>query len=203
MFELIDLSFAYLDSPPLFQQLCLQLHDRENVLLKGNNGSGKSTFLKLLMGILPASGGHISLCGKQVTRLQAAMFAKVFYQSQNTTDNLLGISQMQDWHLWQTALPALPDYPYSGDRLFTERSTGEQKQDSQRILPYIRDKYWVLDEPFASLDAKASDALLQLLLSKMEHQPGMLVVAHEPAGLESYFGRVLSICNAQVQELKR
>lgn len=202
MLELRNLSFGYPNAALLFKELNLQLKADENVLLKGENGSGKTSLLKLLMGMLPANTGFACLQGRSIKKLQAQMFAQVFYQGQFTQDNLLGISQKQDWQMWQIAIPTLPDYPFGEDKLFTERSTGEQKQDSQRILPYIMDKYWILDEPFTSLDSKATDALLQLLLAKMKHQPGMLIVAHEPAGLAKYFERVLSISSGKIMELQ-
>ncbi|MDD2230303.1 MAG: ATP-binding cassette domain-containing protein [Candidatus Cloacimonetes bacterium] len=200
MIRLEQLSFCYENKPPLFTELNLHIKPNQNVLLSGENGCGKSTLLKLIMGILSPQSGSVFLAEKPVQKLHAGLFQHIFYQSQNTVDNLLGISQQQDWQLWQIAIPALPDYPDNSDKLFSERSTGEQKQDAQRILPYLSSKFWVLDEPFASLDSSASERLFQLLSLKMKEQPGMLIVAHELAGCESYFDKVLELKNGNIIE---
>ncbi|GAB1468105.1 hypothetical protein MASR2M64_08100 [Candidatus Cloacimonadota bacterium] len=203
MIRLDHLSFGYAGKPPLFTELNLHIEPRQNVLLTGENGCGKSTLLKLIMGILSPLSGSVILAGNPVQKLHAGLFQHLFYQSQNTQDNLLGISQQQDWQMWQIAIPSLPDYPEDSDKLFSERSTGEQKQDAQRILPYLLSKFWVLDEPFASLDNDAIDRLFQLLSQKMQAQPGMLIVAHELAGKESYFDTVLELNHGRVRELPR
>ena len=49
----------------------------EIVALAGRNGAGKSTTLKAIMGLVPASGGHIVFEGKDITRLEAFHIARM------------------------------------------------------------------------------------------------------------------------------
>jgi ABC-type Mn2+/Zn2+ transport system ATPase subunit len=203
MIRLDKISFGYNGKQPLFTDLCLHIKPYENVLLKGENGCGKSTLLKLFMGILSLQSGSVTIAGKPLTKLHAGLFQHLFYQSQNTAENILGISQQQDWQMWRVALPKLPDYPDANDLLFCERSTGEQKQDSQRILPYLMDKFWLLDEPFSSLDTNAGNCLFTLLSHKMKEHPGMLIVAHGLGDKENRFDRVLELSGGMVSEIKR
>ncbi len=200
MLRFDNLSFGYEGRARLFRNLSLHIGEHENVLLKGENGCGKSTLLKLIMGILKPIAGEILIAGKPLPQQLSGLFAHLFYQSQNTADNLLGISQKQDWQMWQLALPGLGDNPT--DMLFSERSTGEQKQDAQRILPYLRDKFWLLDEPFASLDSSASDRLFMLISQKMKEQPGMLVVAHDFRERENSFDRILLLESGVLSEIR-
>ncbi|MBX6423498.1 ABC transporter ATP-binding protein [Thermosulfurimonas sp. F29] len=57
--ELRNLSFAYPGRPPIFSGVNLAFRTGERIALLGENGSGKSTFLHLLGGLLKPSGGEI------------------------------------------------------------------------------------------------------------------------------------------------
>ena len=62
-----NLSFHYTGTPVL-EQVNLEVKDGDYVILTGENGSGKSTFLKLLLGELKAQEGSITVNGKAVQR---------------------------------------------------------------------------------------------------------------------------------------
>jgi len=103
---------------------------------------------------------------------------------------------------WQLAILELNDLTLKEDPLFTELSAGQQKMVSQQILPYLLSKFWILDEPFASLDENASKQLLQLLQYKSQNYPGMLIVSHFLEEHRELFDRVLSLRNQTLQEEK-
>jgi len=202
LYNIEELSFAYPNAEFLFKDLSLQINSNENILLKGKNGAGKSTFLKLLTGLLKPGKGEISLKGKQLQGLDSKNFAHFYYQSQIAKENLLGISVKQNWLFWQLAIPELKDLPIKEDPLFTELSAGQQKMVSQQILPYMLSKFWILDEPFASLDENAGKQLLNLLQYKSRNYPGMLIVSHSLEAHRELFDRVLSFQNQTLQEEK-
>jgi energy-coupling factor transport system ATP-binding protein len=193
-----DLHFAFTKDRPMFHNLSFSLGASENILLRGENGCGKSTLLKLLIGLLNPLAGNILLRGKQVKELKAATFRCLFYQDQNSSANLLGISPSQNWLLWKLSLPALPDYPYPADPLFTELSSGQQKQAAQSILPFLTDKFWILDEPFSSLDDAAAAILLDLLRQKCHKKPGLLIVAHEELAGQLPFDQIWTLSEGKI-----
>lgn len=201
MIRIDSLSFAYPGHKPLFSMLNLHLNANDCVLLQGENASGKSSLLKLIMGILSAQQGSVQISGKPVRKLDSSLFAHILYHSQKTDENLLGISPQQDWQFWQLAVPSLPALGQVEDKLFSELSSGEKKQHSQRILPFQRDKYWILDEPFAALDSSAAKLLGMELLAKKQLGTGMLVVTHEGNYPPDLFDRVICLAKGQLQEL--
>lgn len=202
MISISDLYFAYPGRKELFGGLCLHLERHENVLLTGANGCGKSTLLKLIVGLLSPEKGHIRLAGKPVKGLSAELCSAIIYHSQHTDENLLGINPQQDWDIWKLALPQLPELQDSNEVLFSEHSSGMLKQYSQRILPYVPDKYWILDEPFTALDAQASAAMWELLRQKSQNHPGMLIVSHEFGHNEAEFQRILSLQQGRIREVQ-
>ena len=61
-----NLSFHYTGTPVL-DQVNLEVKDGDYAILTGENGSGKSTFLKLLLGELKAQEGSITVNGKDIS----------------------------------------------------------------------------------------------------------------------------------------
>ena len=56
---------------PVLHGVSLQVHEAEAIGIVGHNGMGKTTFLKALTGLLPSTGGRISMDGVDVTRTPA------------------------------------------------------------------------------------------------------------------------------------
>jgi len=67
LLELADLRSGY-GSVPVLHGVSFRLHEGEALGIVGHNGMGKTTLLKTIMGLLPATGGHIMLDGTDVTR---------------------------------------------------------------------------------------------------------------------------------------
>ncbi|MBQ6374261.1 MAG: ABC transporter ATP-binding protein [Clostridia bacterium] len=67
MIEFRNVSFAYEKDVPVIQNLSFTIEDGESVGLIGANGAGKSTVMKLLLGLLQGAG-HISVDGVAVAR---------------------------------------------------------------------------------------------------------------------------------------
>jgi amidase len=56
---------------PVLHGIDFQLHEGEAVGIVGHNGVGKTTFLKALLGLVPATGGRVTMDGVDVTRMKA------------------------------------------------------------------------------------------------------------------------------------
>ncbi|GJQ20677.1 MAG: hypothetical protein HBSIN02_10320 [Bacteroidia bacterium] len=72
-----DLHFAYPGSDPIFRGVNCEIHPGEFLLLTGSNGSGKSTFLRLLNGLLKPSRGNITVEGMNTRETATARLAAV------------------------------------------------------------------------------------------------------------------------------
>lgn len=65
--EVHDLRGGY-GHVPVLHGVSLRLHEGEALGIVGHNGMGKTTLLKAIMGLLPATGGRIAIDGADVTR---------------------------------------------------------------------------------------------------------------------------------------
>lgn len=59
-------SFSYHPDIPVLQDISFELGTNETVALVGSNGAGKSTFIKLALGLLPPDSGTITFGGKPI-----------------------------------------------------------------------------------------------------------------------------------------
>ncbi|MDC0076396.1 ATP-binding cassette domain-containing protein [Gammaproteobacteria bacterium] len=99
--EIKNLSFGYEKDQECIQSLNLKIKAGERIAILGKNGSGKSTFLKLLSGLLKANHGAIMFSGLPLSQIDRKVINKN-----------IGI-QLQDIHLFSGSLK---------DNIFLSRS---------------------------------------------------------------------------------
>ncbi len=78
MIRIENLSFGYRQRPELFRDFSLDLQPGHIHGLLGRNGTGKSTLLKLICGLLRPRGGVIDVLGHDPTRQQPALYGELF-----------------------------------------------------------------------------------------------------------------------------
>src|SRR6056297_2286431 len=66
--ELIDICFAYPDGRAIFKELNFNFYSGDRIGLLSPNGSGKTTFFHLIMGLLKPQSGTIKFYGKPLRR---------------------------------------------------------------------------------------------------------------------------------------
>ena len=81
--EIKDLSFSY-DRHKTLEDINLKIEERDFFAVIGPNGGGKSTLLKLILGIIPVQQGTIKTFGEIPTK----NLAKIGYVPQNTDVNI-------------------------------------------------------------------------------------------------------------------
>lgn len=178
----------------LFTAADVELTRDECAVLIGPNGSGKTTFLKVLLGKLPPLSGEL-LPGAS---LQIGYFAQAQEQLKGDHDVLTEFLAHKEMNQ-EAARKHLAAYLFRGEDVFKPLnglSGGERARLALAILAIDGVNFLVLDEPTNHLDIPAREALQQLL----EAFPGtILLVSHDRYLIDRLATQVWEIKDSELE----
>ncbi|MFB6346588.1 MAG: energy-coupling factor ABC transporter ATP-binding protein [bacterium] len=97
LFELRDVTFRYPDDTLVFDRINTEISDGEFRVLLAPNGGGKSTFMKLLCGLLEPDEGEVLYRGTPVKEFSdEELYSKMGFVFQNPDDQLFGATVKED-----------------------------------------------------------------------------------------------------------
>lgn len=198
--EMEDVSFSY-DNAPVVEDATFRVPEREFAAIVGPNGGGKTTLLKLMMGLLRPDRGKVRLFG----RLPHEVVRRVGYVAQGFQyDSRLPISLrdvVQMARLGGDCPPSREVVTESLDCVGMQRLAGRHFADvsagqQQRVLIAralaTEPDILMLDEPTASLDA-AAEREIYALLKRLNEQMTIVVVTHDLGFVSHVVNSVLCV----------
>jgi zinc transport system ATP-binding protein len=200
--RLQGVSFAYGHSPPVLRDVDLEVARGEFVAIAGPNGGGKTTLVRLVVGLEQPTSGGVELMVRKVgylpQRTQAGIDAPVTVRELVTTGRasrarLIGPLSAADRMSVQEAIDRVGLGP-SADRRLTTLSGGQQQRAFIAKALAADPELLVLDEPTTGVDVEAQDAiaaLLQRLRSELEMT--ILYVSHEFGAVERFVERIVLV----------
>jgi iron(III) transport system ATP-binding protein len=177
------------------------IHEGEHVVLAGSNGSGKSTFLRIMAGRLEADGGIVLFDGGPVLgpyQRLAHSHPGLEYLSQHfeLRKNYRLSDELEAWGRVDAKVRGrIVDLCRIGhlmDRRTDELSGGERQRAALARALACAPRMLLLDEPFSNQDAEQRE-FLRGLLSFLRHDSGIacMTVLHEPADILSMGDRIV------------
>jgi zinc transport system ATP-binding protein len=209
--ELRDVSFAYVNGPPTLRDVDLQIEQGEFVAIAGPNGGGKTTLIRLILGLERPLTGQVLLFGEraesysrrhtlgylaQRSRLgtQApATVREVVAAGRLAVGGLLGPLRRGERALIDEAIERVGLSDRAGAPLQTLSGGQQQRAFIAKALA-AQPELLVLDEPTAGVDVPAQEALAALL-ARLHEQLGTTIVyvSHEFGAVERYVQRLLLV----------
>lgn len=198
--EITGLSFSY-NGHPVLENVNLQVPEGDFIVIIGPNGGGKTTLLKLMLGLLKPSRGEIRVMGQSVR--QAAPYIGYVPQNVHINHNfpitaidivMMGMPVSHTpWrrrHLPSARQAAMAALERLGVGALAERKIGALS-GGQRQRVFIaralvtRPRLMLLDEPTASIDAKGQTDFFNML-KELNQTVTILVVSHDLMVISRY-----------------
>jgi heme exporter protein A len=189
----------------LFTGLQLELGAGEVVWLRGRNGRGKTTLLRLLAGLSTPAAGDIVLAGVVRKRSDAAARADVLYLAHANAlkDDLTAMEALRflgalhghasDDAALGAALARLGVASRARAAVRTLSQGQRRRVALARLALPQPPRVWLLDEPFDALDDQGIAALDALLAEHAARGGAVLLTSHQALSLRSPVPRELNL----------
>jgi manganese/zinc/iron transport system ATP- binding protein len=203
--EVHDLTVAYRKKPVLWD-IDFSLPDAKLVGLVGPNGAGKSTLIKAIMGLIPSLSGYVKIYGEPLTRKQNLVG---YVPQRESVDwdfpvNALDVVTMGRYgRMGLFSRPSKKDHEVALECLdkvgmadFARRQisqlSGGQQQRVFLARALTQDaSVYLMDEPFAGVDAATEKAIIELLKELKDRGRTVFVVHHDLHTVPEYFDWVM------------
>lgn len=202
--EIKDLCFAY-KKDIVLENINLQVQDKDFLAIIGPNGGGKSTLLKLILGLESLKSGSIKIFDEPISKNRS----KLGYVPQNTNVNInfpiqvievvmMGANKQALFGYKQTekdnALHALKQV---GMKDFVTQKIGALSGGQRQRVMIARALYnnpeiLLLDEPTSNIDAQGQKDIYELLKS-LQKDISIVVVSHDISVVLKYASHVAYI----------
>ena len=181
---------------------------KENLLILGASGVGKTTFLHLLSGLLKPINGEINLLGTKISKLKMSemdrfrgknigiVFQKPhFINSLTVKENLQlaqYISKKSDKNRIQSLLESL-GIEDKANKKTLNLSQGEKQRVSIALAIVNSPKLILADEPTSSLDDLNCDKVINILKNQASKYKAKLIIITHDYRLKKHFKNTLSL----------
>jgi zinc transport system ATP-binding protein len=178
-----DISFSF-GRDEVLKNISFELNEGQILGVLGPNGGGKSTMLKLILGILKPSRGHFSLGEMKLENCPPSLFAYVAQEEKINSIFPLKLSDILSFYQKNLDIELkdlLKRFELEGkiDSFYEELSGGQKKRLQIVCALSSKPKILVLDEPTSGLDGQGQDQLLDLVNSySKDKKTSVIVVDH-------------------------
>ena len=177
------LAFARNDEP-VFGPLGFALAPGEALQVLGGNGRGKTTLLRVLAGLLPASAGAVEFEGHVVDRDHLARGCAFLGHLHGHKGELSALENLRFARELQGGdgdpEQALAEVGLAGheDSLARRLSAGQNKRLALARLRLSPARLWLLDEPYANLDLDGINLVNRMIQAHLREGGGALLTTH-------------------------
>lgn len=187
------------------QGLNLEIQSGKILGLLGPNGSGKTTFIKILAGLLTVNGGTVYIDGKEPGEETKALVSylpeRPYFNSWMKVEECL--TYFEDFYLdFDRALAEkmLADLGVPTDKKLKTLSKGTKEKVQLVLVMSRRAKLYLLDEPIAGVDPVAREYILNTIISAYNKEASIIISTHLISDVESILDEYAFIWNGRIVE---
>lgn len=211
-FYTIDsLNFSYNKTDKLFQNVSFCVEQNQHIGLVGSNGCGKTTLVKLMLGILKSYGGEIFLEGSNIKDISLSDVGKrVGFVFQNPDKQLFCPTVWEQMKFackyanekdngdveYYLEVLGLMKYKNSSPM---DLSRGEKQRLALASVLSRDVKFLIMDEPTTGLDILRKRQLEKCLMFLRDTGKGYIIISHEARFLSRYVEKLIRLTSEGVE----
>ncbi len=200
MINIKDVTFGYSSSAKVLEDFSLQFQDGGVYGLLGKNGTGKSTLLYLITGLLRAQKGSVEVDGVDARKRNAEILSEIFIVPEEYDLPAISLT------CYVKAIKAF--YPRFSDELLEKclrefemptevnlgsLSMGQKKKVYICIALAANTKYLLLDEPTNGLDILSKSLFRKVVVAGMSEEKTLIISTHQVHDVELLLDHVVII----------
>ena len=205
MIKIDRMSFGYGRKRLLFDGFSLRLGAGNVVGLLGKNGTGKSTLLYLVCGLLRPQKGRIVFKGMNVGGHPSEMLSDVFFVPEEFSLPDIRISQYVKLNSPfypcfsdETLRRCLSDFELEGDLRLGELSMGQKKKAFMSFALATNTSLLLMDEPTNGLDIPSKCQFRKVVSDGMNEGRTIVVSTHQVADIASLLNHIVIIDDSRL-----
>lgn len=205
MIEIKDLSFSYKKKSPIYDNFSLNIGTGEVFGLLGKNGTGKTTLLYLMTGLLHPQSGKVCFNGTDVHERHPSTLSEVFIVPEEF--DLPDISLKQYVNITAPFYPkfsheqlnsCLEVFEMPADIKFGELSMGQKKKAFICFALATNTSLLVMDEPSNGLDIPSKSQFRKAIAMGMSEEKSVIISTHQVRDIDSLLDHVIIIDDKHV-----
>ena len=216
MIEVSNISFKYAGRKGLvFEDFSLKLKENNIYGLLGKNGTGKSTLLYMLSGLLRPTSGRVMNDGFDAFRRVPEMLSEVFLVTEEFELPSMKLSTYAK--LYKPFYPhfsdeilqgCLADFELPADVHLKEPSMGQKKKAFIAFAVAANTNCLLMDEPTNGLDIPSKSQFRRVIARSMTDERMVMISTHQVHDVEQLLDHILildhnnMLLNASVQEIQ-
>lgn len=206
MIDIQTIKFRYKDkSTKVFEDLSFQLEQNKVYGLLGENGTGKSTLLYLLMGLLRPCEGQIIVDGVNVSRRQRETLQQMYIvpeefdlPAMRFTDYVEAYRPFYPNFSDEILCRCMEEFHLPLDAQLNRLSMGNKKKALMSFALATNVRYLLMDEPTNGLDVPSKKQFRKVIATTMTEERTLIIATHQLHDVESLLDHVLILQDSQL-----
>ena len=200
MIEIKDVTFAYRSHQPVLDGFSLQFARGGIYGLLGKNGTGKSTLLYLMMGLLRPQKGIVTVDGIDTTLRRPEVLSEMFLVPEeydlpaiSLSAYVKAIKPFYPRFSEDLLKQCLANFEMSTDINLGELSMGQKKKVYMSIALAANTRYLLMDEPTNGLDILSKSQFRKVVIEGMSEDKTIIISTHQVHDVELLLDHVCII----------
>ncbi len=206
MIKLNDLKFSYKKNKLVINDVNLNIEKGYIHGLLGKNGTGKTTLLKLIAGLLFPDSGKIEVMGFNPMKRQVGFLSDVFFLPEEFEVYKMSIENYVKIHSKFYPNFSMEDFDYYLNEFeITDKkaklpslSFGTRKKVIIAFGLATRAKLMILDEPTNSLDIPSKTQFRKIILRAMNEETSIIISTHQVRDLHNLIDSIIILDNGNI-----